>query len=547
MSTFLHPSKAHHLALAFLFTGVLAACGGGDSASAPAPTPGPPPAASARWVSSAAQIDLAGGADSGIDGPLRIVDPAQPDKQAAPSPGTVDSTSVRIMGGTLDSTLSTLDKPGPSFVVYDVAATPAAPGAYSLYKLALDGVGTAAPVPERISTEASICSASGTRFNVLGQSLSGDEALITYQAPDATGSCATGGVPKLVKLSMGRDAAPIALPTAAAERLTPIGVIHGSSGQVAALLAWRNGGYVHTDASMGNAVALASADVSGTVDASATPTSAGIVTRYGIFIKSADGLRRYDKATGKVSAVLLTGQVGSGAQVNEFQDDQALYITTAAATSGAIDLYRVSDTLLPTVIKLNTEGALHPWGFRVLKSYLLYAVDGRDDFVAWRKADGQRSNVLANKRVVMSSTLYDRVFHTTTDLTGGTTLASSAVDGSDERSLGAALWASGALASQTVPFARSIRGDGAFAHAVVVVPASGKSGLTAGNVRWVSFDTAAQDIDAGNLPAALDLGATLQAPGIIGEAGLLSIAQPGGASSYLFVSQRTAGSLTRAN
>ncbi len=545
----LQSSKPARAALALLFIGVLAACGGGgDSDPAPGggtpPPPAPPPptpVAGPRWISSAAQIDLLGGADSGIDGPLLVVDPGRPDSPAALTPGAVDSTSVRILGGKVDATLSTVESPGPRFVVYDAPAPGGTTVSFSLYKLALDSVGTAAPAPERISSETTICGSLGARFRVIGQSLTGDEALISYLAPDSNGNCGDLALPRLMKLSMGRTAAPIVLPVAEAERLTPIGAIHGSSGQVAAVLAWQNGHFVRADGSLANPLPLADADVVGTPMA---PSGPGIVTRFGIFIKSADGLRRYDKSTGKVSALLLAGQVDAGAQVNDLYDEQGLYVTVAQP-GGALDLYRISDTLAPVVTKINEDGPLHPWGFRVLKSSVLYAVDGRDDFTAWRKADGQRSSVLAGKRVVMSSLLSDRVFHTTTDDDGKVTLATSDLDGGNARSFGEAQLASGALATQATPFARSLRANGAFSHAIVVAPEAGKSDLTGGSVRWISFGDAAQDIDAGSLPATLALGNTLQAPGIVAEAGLFSVRKAVGTDAYVFASRRAAASLVR--
>jgi hypothetical protein len=543
------PSSARRLVLAGLFTGVLSACGGGgDSAPATAsPSPTPAPASSTRWISSAAQVDLAGGADSGIDGPLLAIDPAHPGTSAPLSPATVDSTSVRIMGGKLDATLSTLDNPAPRFVVYDAPVTVGTENSFALYKLALDATGSAAPAPQRLSTQITMCPAIGTRFKVVGQSLAGDEALITFAAPDSAGSCTSGGEPKLVKLGMSSSSAPLALPVATADRINPIGVIHGSAGQMAAVLAWQNGHFVRTDASLANPVALAATDVAGVIDANATPIAPGIVTRYGIFIKSADGLRRYDKSSGKISAVLLTGQVGQGAQINEMTDGQALYITRASA-GGSLDLFRVDDTATPSVVQINntnTEGALDPWGFRVMKSAVLYAVAGRNDFNVWRKSDGARSNVLDGKVVVLSSSLSDRVFHNTTDTAGNTTLASSLYDGSDARSLGAARVLSGALAAQTTPFARTLRGNGAFAHAVVLVPTTGQSSLAGAAVRWLSFDSAASDVDAGSLPTNLAMGLTPQAPGIISDAGLFAVPKAGTSEAYVFVSQRAAGSLAR--
>ena len=538
-------TSARRLVLAALFMGALSACGGGGGGSPAAadPSAAPGPATGTRWISSAAHIDLTGGADSGIDGPLLAIDPAHPGTASALNPDTVDSTSLRIMGGKLDASLSTLDNPAPRFVVYDAPVAVGTVNSFALYKLALDVTGTVAPVPQRLSTQVTMCSAVGARFKLIGQSLAGDEALFTFDAPDSAGSCAGGGEPKLVKLGMSSSSAPLALPVAALNRITPIGVIHGSAGQIAAVLAWQNGQFVRTDASLANAAALSAAEVAGAVDANSAPIAPGIVTRFGVFIQSTDGLRRYDKSSGKISAVLLTGQVGQGAQINAMADEQALYITRVSA-GGTLDLFRIDDTVAPSVVQINTEGTLDPWGFRLLKSAVLYAVTGRNDFNIWRKSDGARSNVLDGKVVVLSSTLYDRVFHNTTDGAGNTTLASSLYDGSDPHNLGAAQVVSGALATQTLPFAHTLRSNGAFAHAVVLVPAAGQSGLAGATMRWLSFDSAALDLDVGTLPTTL-LGTTVQAPGIIGDAGLIAIPKTGTADAYVFVSRRAAGSLAR--
>ena len=540
-----HPVRTRALVVASLFAGTLAACGGGsDPAAVTAPAPAPAPPSNTRWISSAAQTDLGGAADSGIDGVLLAVDPARPVSPAAVLPSRVDSTAVRVLGGVVDTTRGSLSDPAPRFVVYDAQVNAGSPQSFALYKLPLDAAGTDAPVPQRLSNQVTMCAALGARFSLVGQSLAGDEALITFAAPDNAGSCAAGGVPMLARLSMSANAVPVSLPVAVNERITPVGVIHGSAGQIAAVFAWQDGRFVRTDANMSAPTPLPAASVAGTVDAGSAPIAAGVVTRNGIFVKSADGLRRYDKASGKLSAPLLTGQVGQGAQFNEFFDDQALYVTRVAA-NGDLELFRVEDAASPSVIKINTDGPLHPWGFRVLKSYVVYAVDGRNDFNVWRKVDGARTNVLAGKRIVLASSLHDRVFHTTTDPSGAEILASSLIDGSAERSLGVARLVSGALALQNTAFARTLRANAGFSHAVVVVPPAGQSSLVGATVRWLGFDDAVADIDAGVLPSTLALGAAVQAPGVVGDAGLFTVSKTGTADAYLFVSRRAAGSLAR--
>lgn len=533
------------LTLAVAATALLAACGGGGSdAQAPSPPPSPSPSpspapVSQRWVSTAPQVDLNGGADSGIDGPLRVIDPTRPASLTTVTPAAVDSTALRVSGGQVDATLGSVTGAAPRFVVYDAALPAGGASDFALYKLALDSAGTA-PQPQRLSTESAICGGLGARFTMLGQSLAGDSAVFHYRSPTATLPCSAGGEPRVVTLSMTATSTPIALPAADAERTDAIGPVHGSNGQIAAFLAWQGDRFVRTDGTLGNPVALAGAELGGPVDAGAAPRAPGIVTRFGVFVLSQDGLRRYDKSTGRLSALLVAGRVGSGVQVGVQHDDAALYVTVPAA-AGGYDLYRVTDALAPVVTQLNTEGPLLPIGLRLTKSYVLYAVEGRNDWVAWRKADGQRSNVLDGREIELASTLHDRVFHSRTDAGGAVTLASSAVDGSAERSLGSARLLSAALAESMSPFARTLRRNGPFEHAVVVVPAAGAGGLAGAAVRWLAFDAAGADLDGGSLPVALD--GTLEAPGIIGSAGLFAVKAAAGAAR-LFVTRRSAGAAT---
>jgi hypothetical protein len=523
----------------------LSACGGGGGSSAPVETPPPDPGASTPaapvvWLSSAAQLSLVGDADSGIEGPLLTLDPAQPNAPLRPTPGSVDSTSQRVVGGKVDATLSQLDGAAPRTVVYD-AAVGGGVNAFGLYQLALELPAATTPVARRVSSAQAICYANGQRFRIIGQNLAGTDAVIGFSVPDASGSCVGGGLPRLASLRMGSNEPPIEVSQTVAERITPIGPIHGSSGQIAAFLAWQNGRYVRTDALLGNPVPIADADIAGTVDPLASPLAPGIVTRFGIFVRAADGLRRYDKSTGRLSAPLVIGQVASGAGFNEFHDEQALYITTAQP-DGAIDLYRIEDTLAPVALKLNIEGPLAPYGFRVLKSQVLYALEGSTDHVAWRKSDGQRSRVLDARNVVVASTLSDRVFHERFGPAGEIVLASSRFDGSEERVLGPVRLLSRSMAAQMTPFARNIRDNGAFGHVLVLVPADTGGSLSGATARWISFDAAAGDVDAGTLPTTAGLGSSVEAPGIVADAALLSVARTG-AVPALYVVRRASGSL----
>ena len=488
-------------------------------------------------------VDLSGTADSGIEGPLAIVDPSRPTAGARVTPGNVDSTAVRIAGGTVDAVLAATTGAAPRFVVYDVALPAAGVADFGLYKLALDA-SASAPLAQRLSSASTMCGGLGARFSLLGQSLAGDSAVFHYTAPTPAWPCSAGGEPRLVTLSMTATSAPVVLPAADAQRLTAVGPVHGNTGQIAAFLAWQGGRFVRTDALLGGPVPLAAADLGGPIGASAAPRAPGLVTRFGVFVLSQDGLRRYDKSTGRLSALLLPGRVASGARVNAQHDDDALYVTAETA-GGGLDLYRVTDALVPIVTRLNTEGPLLPLGLRLTRSHVLYAVQGSNDWVAWRKTDGQRSRVLDGREIELASTLHDHVFHSRTDAAGAVVLARSRVDGSGETSFGNARLISAALAESHSPFARTLRANAPFDHAVVAQPAAGAGGLiglAGATVRWLAFDAAGAgaDMEMGVLPAALN--GTLESPGVIGNAGLFVVRAPGGAAR-MFVTRRLVGSL----
>jgi hypothetical protein len=524
---------------------LLGACGGGGG-SAPEPVdPGPvqpgPITGTVRWLSSAANLELHGTSDSGIDGPLVAVNPKDPTATRRFDPSPVDSTVVRITGGTVDATQSTLSEASVRHLVWDSVD---ASGAVTLHKLSLDANGSAVPAPERLSTENRICIVDGVRFEVAGQSLSGDEAVVVYAAPDVNGSCDPAVTrPRLVKLSMGASSAPIELPAAAAERITPIAPIHGSVGQIAGFLAWQDGRFVRTDPTLRSPVPLDAANLGGPVTADSVPRGPGFVTRYGIFIRSNDGLRRYDKSVDALSAVLVTGQVGEGTAVGQVADDRALYVSSADA-QGRIDLYRVEDLRVPVVDRLNVEGPLKPSGFRVLKSSVLYALEGRDDWTAWNKSDGTRSRVFAGRNVVLASSLHDRVFTKSLASDGSVVLSQSLPDGSGERVFGGIEVLSAGLADQVSPYARHLRMNASYSHALLVIP--GAAG--AGEARWVSFDAPASDVVAGQLPAglSLDVQPDWQSPGIVGAQSLIGVRRAGSSARYLFVAGRAPGALVRA-
>lgn len=534
---------------------LLSSCGGGGGDTSGGSTPPPPsgpnpsPSSTVVWLSGAAQTSLYGDADSGMPGPLFVVDPLQAATPGSLTPERPDSSVTRIVGGRVDATLSSLSDAGPRAVVFDAPSGAAGPFAFSLFKLGLDVATGATPSAQRLSSESQLCSAIGPRFTVIGQSLGGDEAVITYGVPDGAGSCAGGGRPRLVVLSMGATAAPVVLPESSTERLDPVGAIHSSGGAVAAFLAWRDGRFVRTDARLGSPVPIQGADIGGSLSAASAPTGPGVVTRFGIFILSSEGLRRYDKSTGRISDVLVAGPVGSGAVFSAFHDDQALYIT-ATAPNGSLNLYRVTDSLQPSIQQLNVEGPLSPYGFRVLRNHVLYALDlpGSTDYVAWRKSDGQRRSVLAGKNILVATTLHDRVLHESVNGAGARVLATSIFDGSDERVLGDARLVSRSIAAQIPPFARNLRDNGAFGHVLVVQPLSGATGLGGAAVRWVSLDdTPAVDIEAGVLPSGLDLGSTIEAAGIVGASTLLAVNRTATTGHDYFAARKSAGSLVLIN
>ena len=64
-------------------------------------------------------------------------------------------------------------------------------------------------------------------------------------------------------------------------------------------------------------------------------------------------------------------------------------------------------------------------------------------------------------------------------------------------------------------------------------------------MRWLPFDAAGADVDAGTLPTNLALGDTVQAPGIVGTAALLGVPKVGTTDAYVFVTQRSGGVLAR--
>jgi hypothetical protein len=109
----------------------------------------------------------------------------------------------------------------------------------------------------------------------------------------------------------------------------------------------------------------------------------------------------------------------------------------------------------------------------------------------------------------------------------------------------------GSIAERIPAHARSVRGNGAFSHALVVSRAAGATGLAGGRLQWLSFAAAADDVDAGSFPATgLSLGALVDAPGVVGNAVLLGVgpAEAGStAAPTLFVARRVAGSLARVN
>jgi hypothetical protein len=292
-------------------------------------------------------------------------------------------------------------------------------------------------------------------------------------------------------------------------------------------------------------VALDASSVPGAVDASSKPLGPGFVTRYGIFVRSGDGLRRYDKSLDAFSNVLVTGQVGEGTAVGQVADDRALYVSSVNS-AGDINLFRVEDTLVPAVTQLNTaaEGALKPMGFRVLKSSVLYATVNSSAWTNWNKGTGARTEVLDGHNIVLASTVHDRVFTKFIDADGNVQLAQSLADGSERRTFGDRDVLSAGLADTVSPYARHLSLNASYSHALMVLPTTSGSEL-----RWLSFDAPASDVVAGAVPAGLSLDAApdWKAPSIVGAQTLVGVRKAGTAASrYLFVAGRSPGSLVRA-
>jgi hypothetical protein len=526
----------------FLSVAMLAACGGGGSDNAPSPGPsdppagGPPPAppaASPQWLSTAPNFELYGTADSGIDGALKLVNVGDAANTLALDPNPVNTTIVRIHGGEVDATQTALRTPRATHLVWDQAGPN---GVTTLQTLSLITTGGAKPQVRRVSNETRICPGVGGRFEVIGQSLQGDEATLVYNAPDAQGQCGAHSQPRLAMLSMDATAAPVVLPSEADTRLTPIAPVHGANGKVAAYLAWRGNKFVRTDARLGNVVELPAEGVS---EASA-PLGPGFVTRFGIFVRSADGLRRYDKSTERMSSPLVEGRIGQGTAIDAIADERALHVSTLL-DDGTINLYRIEDLLVPRVQLLNIDGSLRPAGFRLLRDQVLYALAGREDWTAWSKQTGSRSNVLAGHNIVLASSLHNTVFTQSLNAQGAAELGQSQFDGSQRRALPATTLMGGGLHDEVAPYARTNRRNAAFSQALVV---STSSTAPMGEVRWLSFADTSTATTVGAFPTNLSTEAAWQSAGVLGANALIGLKKTGSSAHELFALTRGAG-LTR--
>jgi hypothetical protein len=268
------------------------------------------------------------------------------------------------------------------------------------------------------------------------------------------------------------------------------------------------------------------------------------VTKFGIFVSSADGVRRYDKSLDFVSDVLVPGRFNLRQGDGPVADDRALYLTSDTALG--TNLYRIEDTLAPKAVRLNTdaEGALHTKGFRVLKSSVLYATLNSSAWTSWDKTSTVRTEVLDGHNVVLASTLSDRVFTKYFDADGNVQLAQSLADGSERRTFGDRDVLSAGLADTVSPYARHLSLNASYSHALMVLPTTSGSEL-----RWLSFDAPASDVVAGAVPAGLSLDTVpdWKAPSIVGAQTLVGVRKAGTAASrYLFVAGRSPGSLVRA-
>lgn len=531
----------HLMGCLFLCASALAACGGGGSDdSAPPPSGGgnpepPPPATSAsQWLSTAPNFELYGTADSGINGALKVVNTGDAANTVVLDPSPVDSTVVRIQGGEVDATQTGLRNPRVTHLVWDQVGVN---GMSTFRTLSLTTTGGTKPQARKLSSESRICPSVGVRFEVIGQSLQGDEATLIYQAPNAQGQCGANAQPRLVTLAMDSAAAPVVLPADEAMRITPIAPVHGANGKVSAYLAWRNGAFVRTDARLGNALPLSAEGVS----PASAPLGPGFVTRFGIFVRSADGLRRYDKSTERLSAPLVVGRIGQGTAIDAIADDRALYVSTQL-DDGTIDLYRIDDLLVPRVQLLNTESSLRPAGFRLLRNQVLYALAGREDWTAWSKDTGARSNVLNGHNIVLASTLHNTVFTKSLNAQGAVELGQSLFDGSMRRALPATTLMGGGLNEEVAPYARANRRNASFSHALVV---STSTSAPMGEVLWLSMADTSTALTVGVLPSNLATEAAWQSAGVLGADALLGLKKAGSTDHELFSFKRSSPGLTK--
>jgi hypothetical protein len=546
--------------LAAMFSAVLTACGGGGGDGVSAPPPGAPPSAEPepavplRWVSSASElvgIDSDGGVPS--SGRLVAADPQGLVASPALSPATVENNSLRIVGGAMVNGM--MEDTAPRHVLFDARTGTGTDLSFGLHRLSLgaSAAGAAAPAVQRIGADRALCrpDAASPSFKVIGQDLTGETALITYAVPDLGRPVSlrcSPGLPRGVVLTQGGSTASIALPTAATERVVPIAPIHNANGRMESMLAWRDGSLVTVNAELDLSRATAT-NVSAPEPLANAPTYA---TASGIFYVASDGLRRYDKAQRLLSGRLVEGsKIGAAFERrNALHDDDHLYIASEASGGSGVNLYSVSDRLVPETRRINDEPIS---GFWVLRSYVLYTIAGKEDegYVVYDKRSRQNltAKVLAGKQLELASTLSDRVFHSTfSPLTGAVVLASSEFDGGSARSLGdSAQLLGGSIAKRVSPYARNLRGNGFYSHALVVVAANGALGLEGAQVRWVSFGAESDDVNAGVLPtvANVSLGPVAEGPGVMGNAAMLGIVPAQGGEPVLFTVRRASDSVRR--
>lgn len=338
------------------------------------------------------------------------------------------SSLRRVLGGVYDPNTATLSDIGSRHVVYLKGG--------SIYKVTLDNTGPT-PAPVRLSAETQAQAAS---LLVSAQSLSGDEALISYREGllDQT---------RFVRLSTVSAATPFQPP------LFPGDSVNGF------LITWSNDpttgaitGYIwnsltatgqwrlfRTDANFGNPTNLA---MYAHPILSAASALFGGNMRRGFFFIADGALRRLDFASGDIRQVMpgITGMIG-GPQF----DDENIYVRVQTATG--IQLVKAGDTHTSTAIPLATGPAAGTLNglFKQTRDYLIVITNQFAHIWSIRKSDGAMtvlppttgflfSWVVAGAPGLLNSNVAgNRVFYSNIDAAGNPILGSVLADGTNRK------------------------------------------------------------------------------------------------------------------